>query len=317
MPWEAEADYFGKLDLQDSEWDFYRNDESNEGYVYLGSRLTQVHSSKPTPKQGRNLEQQRQQQQAGERKSVFQVDTGRLIKALNVEAKKGFINLIGKQYQFSDFLSIELNNVPDDMKLSFRVEWKRLALQFTTYSDFTLSERQNLIEEAKRFLCKIHFKKQIKLRQRGKKYDLDFRETNFDGFDFGEIVLIGCNFSKASLQYCKFIFADIKGADFSDADLTEANLCAANLSGANFSRVNLSEAKLVDANLSKAILREANLSGANLRNAILTNADFTDVIGKYLSLDSPQSNISDYWEHPRSFSRTGYYSGYDVRICDY
>lgn len=263
MPWEAEADYFGKLDFQDSEWDFYRSDESNEGYVYLGSTLTQVHSSKFTPKHDRNLERQSQQQQAEERKSVFQVDTGRLIKALNVEAKKGFINLIGKQYQFSDFLSIELNDIPNDMVQSFRMEWKKLAFQFTTYSDFTLSERQNLIEEAKRFLCKIHFKKQIKLRERGKKYDLDFRETNFDGFDFGEIVLTGCNFSKASLQYCKFIFANIKGADFSDADL----------SGANFSRANLSE----------AILRGANLSGANLRNAILTNADLTDVIGKYLS----------------------------------
>jgi ATP-dependent DNA helicase RecG len=76
----------------------------------------------------------------------------RLQKALSVEAERGFTDLMGKQYRFSEFLSLEFGKTPSFLPLIERHRWQEMASQFARYPNLTLSQRQHLVFETRRFL---------------------------------------------------------------------------------------------------------------------------------------------------------------------
>ena len=76
----------------------------------------------------------------------------RLQKALSVEADRGFNDLEGKQYRFSEFLSFTLNQPPTEIPPTDQRRWKDLGDQFTSYSELGFAQRQHLVAETRRFL---------------------------------------------------------------------------------------------------------------------------------------------------------------------
>lgn len=80
----------------------------------------------------------------------------RLQKALAVEAERGFVDLMGKQYRFSEFLSLSFGKPPVALPLSERRRWQQLATQFANYPQLTLLERQHLVAEARRYLYQMN-----------------------------------------------------------------------------------------------------------------------------------------------------------------
>ncbi|NJL83899.1 MAG: DNA helicase RecG, partial [Chloroflexaceae bacterium] len=80
----------------------------------------------------------------------------RLQKALAVEAERGFTDLMGRQYRFSEFLCLSLGQSPPAATPpTERRRTQELAAQFARYSQLTRSERQHLVAETRRFLLKI------------------------------------------------------------------------------------------------------------------------------------------------------------------
>ncbi|MEP0798522.1 ATP-dependent DNA helicase RecG [Funiculus sociatus] len=76
----------------------------------------------------------------------------RLQKALAVEAERGFTDLMGKQYRFSEFLCLEFGKPPATLIPMERRRWQEMANKFARYPDFPLEERQHLVAETRRFL---------------------------------------------------------------------------------------------------------------------------------------------------------------------
>ncbi|PPS44753.1 ATP-dependent DNA helicase RecG [Chroococcidiopsis sp. TS-821] len=82
------------------------------------------------------------------------LDLGRLQKALAVEAERGFADLVGKQYRFSEFLCLSFGKPPVTLPLEERRRWQEIAAQFAKYPELPLEERQHLVAEARR--CIYH-----------------------------------------------------------------------------------------------------------------------------------------------------------------
>jgi ATP-dependent DNA helicase RecG len=80
------------------------------------------------------------------------MDWLRLQKALAVEAERGFNDLMGNQYRFSEFLSFSLNEPPPGLGEGDRQRLQDLATQFTQYAELSFSERQHLVAESRRIL---------------------------------------------------------------------------------------------------------------------------------------------------------------------
>ncbi|MBD2100636.1 ATP-dependent DNA helicase RecG [Leptolyngbya sp. FACHB-261] len=81
------------------------------------------------------------------------LDFPRLHRALAVEAERGFADLPGKQYRFSEFLALNLSQpVPPVLGADGRRRWRELAEKFNTYPDLGLAKRQHLVAETRRFL---------------------------------------------------------------------------------------------------------------------------------------------------------------------
>ncbi len=87
----------------------------------------------------------------------------RLQKALTVEAERGFTDLVGKQYCFSEFLCLSFGTFPTDLSVDERQKWQELATKFATYPTLTLEERQHLVADTRRYLY---------LLQQGEKEDV-------------------------------------------------------------------------------------------------------------------------------------------------
>jgi len=87
----------------------------------------------------------------------------RLQKALTVEAERGFTDLVGKQYCFSEFLCLSFGTFPSDLSVDERQKWQELATKFATYPTLTLEERQHLVADTRRYLY---------LLQQGEKEDV-------------------------------------------------------------------------------------------------------------------------------------------------
>ena len=82
-------------------------------------------------------------------------DWSRLQKALSVEAEKGFIDLQGNQYRFSEFLCLSFGKTPPADTPAERHRWQQMAAEFARYSELTLAQRQQLVAGTRRFLQQL------------------------------------------------------------------------------------------------------------------------------------------------------------------
>ncbi len=83
------------------------------------------------------------------------MDWVRLQKALTIEAEGGFSDLVGKQYRFSEFLELSLKLPPETVSLDDRSRWSNIATQFASYPVMSVSQRQHLVAESRRFLYQM------------------------------------------------------------------------------------------------------------------------------------------------------------------
>lgn len=95
-------------------------------------------------------------------------DWVRLQKALAVEAERGFTDLVGKQYRFSEFLCLNFGKPPVALTLDDRRRWLEMATQFASYPQLTLEERQHLVAETRRYLHQLHKASQDAEEQRSR-----------------------------------------------------------------------------------------------------------------------------------------------------
>ena len=76
----------------------------------------------------------------------------RLQKALSVEAERGFTDLMGNRYRFSEFLCLSFGKPPTIIPSTERSRWQTMATRFATYSQLNLQQRRNLITDTRNFL---------------------------------------------------------------------------------------------------------------------------------------------------------------------
>ncbi len=79
----------------------------------------------------------------------------RLQKALSIEAEKGFQDLMGHQYRFSEFLHLSLKNIPAGLVAADRQLWHSLASQFAAYHQLNSEQRKTLIAQTQMFLWQM------------------------------------------------------------------------------------------------------------------------------------------------------------------
>ncbi|MDZ7994570.1 MAG: ATP-dependent DNA helicase RecG [Nostoc sp. EfeVER01] len=79
----------------------------------------------------------------------------RLHKALAIEAERGFTDLMGREYRFSEFLSLTLGKFPTGLPQTERRRWQGLAVQFASYPHLAQEERQHLVAETRRYLSQL------------------------------------------------------------------------------------------------------------------------------------------------------------------
>jgi len=92
-------------------------------------------------------------------------DWQRLQKALSVEAEKGFTDLMGKEYCFSEFLCLSFGKAPDLLLPTERRRWQEFATEFSRYSQMTLSQRQHLVASTRQFLQQLQQEIQSRLTE--------------------------------------------------------------------------------------------------------------------------------------------------------
>lgn len=79
----------------------------------------------------------------------------RLQKALAIEAQQGFTDLIGKQYRFSEFLTLTFGKFPTGLPSNERQRWQKLAVQFASYPNLKPKDRENLVAETRQYLYQL------------------------------------------------------------------------------------------------------------------------------------------------------------------
>ncbi|MBN3945561.1 MAG: ATP-dependent DNA helicase RecG [Nostoc sp. NMS7] len=94
----------------------------------------------------------------------------RLHKALAIEAERGFTDLVGKQYRFSEFISLTLGKFPTGLPQNERRRWQGLAVQFASYPHLALEERQKLVAETRRYLSQVQQEEQGKQEEQERIY---------------------------------------------------------------------------------------------------------------------------------------------------
>ncbi len=97
--------------------------------------------------------------------SIELPDWMRLQKALAVEAQKGFVDIMGNQYRFSEFLCLSLGKIPKVLMPTERWEWQEIANLFANYPHFSPEERQILVTRTSQFLQQIQEKIQRRLAE--------------------------------------------------------------------------------------------------------------------------------------------------------
>lgn len=79
----------------------------------------------------------------------------RLQKALAIEAEQGFTDLQGKQYRFSEFLTLTFGKFPTGLPSIERRRWQELAAEFAHYPNLAVEDRQHLVAESRRYLYQL------------------------------------------------------------------------------------------------------------------------------------------------------------------
>jgi ATP-dependent DNA helicase RecG len=76
-------------------------------------------------------------------------------KALSVEAERGFNDLQGSQYRFSEFLCVSLRQLAGVLPANLRDRTRQLAIEFDIYPEKGIEERQHLIAITGDFLSQM------------------------------------------------------------------------------------------------------------------------------------------------------------------
>ncbi|MDB9537673.1 ATP-dependent DNA helicase RecG [Dolichospermum planctonicum CS-1226] len=79
----------------------------------------------------------------------------RLHKALAFEAENGFIDLVGKQHRFSEFLSLTFGKFPLGLPQKERSRWQEIAMQFANYPNLALAEKKDLVAQVRKYLNQL------------------------------------------------------------------------------------------------------------------------------------------------------------------
>ncbi|NEO33751.1 MAG: ATP-dependent DNA helicase RecG [Symploca sp. SIO3C6] len=82
-------------------------------------------------------------------------DWVRLQKALSVEAERGFTDLVGNYYRFSEFICLSFGKTPGNLNSIQQRQWHTFATDFALYPQMSFSERQHLVAETRRFLQQL------------------------------------------------------------------------------------------------------------------------------------------------------------------
>ena len=80
------------------------------------------------------------------------LDWVRLQKALAVEAERGYSDIQGKQYRFSEFLCLSLGKPPKSLPGTERDRWHDLAQKFAKYPEMSLNQRHTMVTSTRNFL---------------------------------------------------------------------------------------------------------------------------------------------------------------------
>ncbi len=80
------------------------------------------------------------------------LDWVRLQKALAVEAERGYSDIQGKQYRFSEFLCLSLGKPPKSLPGKERDRWYDLAQKFAKYPEMSLKQRHTMVTSTRNFL---------------------------------------------------------------------------------------------------------------------------------------------------------------------
>lgn len=82
-------------------------------------------------------------------------DWSRLQKALAIEAEKGFTDLMGRQYRFSEFFTLTFGKFPQTLPREERLRWQELAGQFANYPHLEQQDRQHLIARTRQYIHQL------------------------------------------------------------------------------------------------------------------------------------------------------------------
>lgn len=83
------------------------------------------------------------------------MDLVRLQRALSVEADRGFNDLEGNQFRFSEFLHLSLSDSSAELPKSERERCRAIADQYSKYPELEFAQRQHLVAETRRFLYQV------------------------------------------------------------------------------------------------------------------------------------------------------------------
>ena len=79
-------------------------------------------------------------------------DWKRLQKALSVEVERGFINIQGKQYRFSEFMCLSFGELPTRGYPDYARRAQDIAQNFARYPQLSQSQRKSLVVKSRNFL---------------------------------------------------------------------------------------------------------------------------------------------------------------------
>ena len=82
------------------------------------------------------------------------LDWVRLQKALSVEAERGYTDIMGNQYRFSEFLCLSLGKPPRNISAGDKTQWHDTAEKFARYGDLSSAQRKQLVIGTRNFLHK-------------------------------------------------------------------------------------------------------------------------------------------------------------------
>ncbi|MGL5835584.1 MAG: DEAD/DEAH box helicase, partial [Waterburya sp.] len=80
------------------------------------------------------------------------LDWVRLQKALSVEAERGFADLVGNQFRFSEFLCLSLGKPPKNVAARDKIQWHDIAQKFASYGELSAAQRKQLVISTRNFL---------------------------------------------------------------------------------------------------------------------------------------------------------------------